>query len=246
MNSDTREVGYSYAWVHPPADLYHQLVITNSDGVDTMFRFNAGEATNIIRAIYGKNTFERPTAVIMSKGLWGIFDTLEYGSITLRGGYQERDVSSQSLLSGITSSSIRNSDLTFGVAYDPGNVFIMSEWIQRKSTSKRSSMYASAGYRINKYTPYIGYSLYGAASFLPQYSNPNTASAQSARNAQSSIFVGARWDFMKNADLKMQYDVIKLSADSTGNLENIPASVNPSALYGDRFHVFSVVADFVF
>lgn len=243
LNSDTRKVGYSYPWVHPPIDLYRQLAITNSDGVDATYRFNAGEATNTIKAISGKNTIERPTSTSTASGLWGVFDTLEYGPATIRIGYQERESSSLNRLTGVVGAWVRNSDLSVGAIYDPGNWFVMGEWIQRKSTTKKDAMYASAGYRMDKFTPYLGYSQASPSSFLPNAPASTAATIQTGRNAQSTVSFGARWDFMKKADLKLQYDRIRLSADSNGSLVNVPTTTK---VYGASFNVISVVVDFVF
>lgn len=243
LNSDHRDVGYSYPWIHPPLELYRQLTILSSDGVDAMYRHEIGEVGNSIRAIYGSNTIERPTSVSTSRDMWGIFDTLEYGPATLRIGYQKRESQSHNLLTGITGTWVQNSDLSVGASYDPGDWFAMSEWLQRKSTSKIDAMYISAGYRYNKFTPYLTYSQNSPASFLPGFPAPTANSIQSAKKSQNTVSLGIRWDFMRNTDLKLQYDQVRLSANSNGYLANVPTGV---ILYGEKFHVISAVVDFVF
>ena len=244
LHSDNRDVGYTYVWIHPPIELYRQLTISHSDGVDAMYRFQVGEAVNSIKAIlYGENTLERENSTSTSKDMWGIFDTIEYGSITTNISYQERLSASQNLQTGITGEWVRNSDLSVGVQYDPGDWFAISEWIQRKSTTKISAMYISAGYRINKFTPYATYSQNSPGSFLPGSPPPSANSIRLANRAQSAVSLGVRWDFMKNTDLKLQYDQVQLSDNSNGFLANVPAGVT---LYGAKFHVISAVVDFVF
>lgn len=243
LNSDSRKVGYSYPWIHPPMDLYRVMNITNSDGVDVMYRFEIVEAENSIRAIYGDNTNKRPTSISKSKDIWGIYDTLEYGSVTLRLGYQERVATSRSLLTGISGAPVRNSELSVGANYDQGGWFIMSEWIKRESTTKQCAMYLSGGYRIAEFTPYLTYSNNGKGSFLPGYPAPTAAAIQSARKAQSTTSIGVRWDFMKNTDFKLQYDRVQLGGDSNGYLVNLPAG---TILYGTTFHVISAAVDFLF
>ncbi len=244
LDSDNRDVGYTYVWIHPPIELYRQLAIAHSDGVDAMYRVDIGEVGNTIKAVlYGENTIERATSKSISKDMWGIFDTIEYGQTTTHVGYQERLSASQSLQTGITGAWVRNSDLSVGVLYDPGNWFAMSEWIQRKSTSKISAMYVSAGYRVKKFTPYLTYSQNSQGSFLPGFPPPSSSSIRLANRAQSTVSLGARWDFRKNTDFKLQYDQVKLSDNSNGFLANVPANVS---LYGSKFHVISAVVDFVF
>lgn len=242
LNSDSRKVGYSYPWIHPPLELYRQLSITNSDGMDARYRFEIGETWNSIRVFYGRNKIDRPTSTSTSRGMWGIFDLVEYGHTTFRVGYQERESSSTNLLTAVTGAWIANSDLTVGANYDPGNWFVTSEWIQRKSTTKASAMYLSAGCRIDKFTSYLTYSQNSPASFLPNF-NATTTNIQNASRSQGTASIGTRWDFMKNTDVKIQYDQVRLSADSNGYLANVPTGVN---LHGTRFHVISAVLDFMF
>jgi len=243
LNSDSRKVGYSYPWIHPPVDLYRVVSITNSDGIDAMYRFQIGEAGNAIKILNGINTIDRPTSVSESQDMWGVFDTLEYGSALLRIGYQKRIASSFNLLTGIQGAWVPNTDLSIGGSYDPGNWFVMSEWIQRKSTTKLSAMYVSAGVRVDKFTPYMTYSNNGRGSFLPGFPPPTAASVVSANRSQNTTSLGVRWDFMKHADFKFQYDRIKLSDNSNGYLANLPVN---TVLYGTSFHVVSAVVDFVF
>jgi len=244
LNSDNRDVGYTYVWVHPPLELYRQLPISHSDGVDAMYRFQIGNAVNTVKAIlYGENTLERENSTSTSKDMWGIFDTTEYGSTTAHIGYQERLAASENNQTGITGPWIRNSDLSVGVQYDPGDWFAISEWIQRKSTTKITAMYISGGYRVNKFTPYMTYSQNSAGSFLPGFPPPSANSIRLANRSQSAVSLGVRWDFMKNTDFKFQYDLVKLSDSSNGFLANVPAGVT---LYGAKFHVVTAVVDFIF
>lgn len=242
LNSDSRRVGYSYPWIHPPLELYRQLSITSSDGVDAMYRFEIAGTGNSIKAIYGQNKIDRPTGISSARGLWGIFDTLEYGSALFRVGYQERESSLHNKLTGVTGAWITNSDLSVGASYDPGNWFAVTEWIQRKSTTKISAMYISAGYRVNKFTPYLTYSQNSPASYLADF-NATAPNILSAKRSQSTVSLGTRWDFIDDADFKLQYDQVRLSDTSNGYLANVPAGVY---LYGTRFHVISAVLDFVF
>ncbi|MGC2047750.1 MAG: porin, partial [Gallionella sp.] len=210
MHSDNRDIGYTYVWIHPPLELYRQLPISHSDGVDAMYRVLIGNAVNSIKAIlYGENTLERENSTSTSKDMWGIFDTIEYGPTTAHIGYQERLASTENS-QGVTGPWIRNRDLTLGVQYDPGDWFAISEWIQRESTTKISAMYISGGYRVKKFTPYLTYAQNNPGTFLPGFPPPSANSIQLANRAQSAVSLGVRWDFMKNTDLKLQYDQVKL------------------------------------
>ncbi len=243
MDSENRDVGYSYTWVTPPVDLYHQLSIPSSDGLDAMYRSEIGDAVNTVKAIFGRNTFDRPNSVTTSRDMWGIFDTIEYGQTTFHAGYQQRTSSVQYVSTGVNGAWIQNSDISLGVSYDPGDWFAMSEWIQRRANYVSSAMYVSAGYRIRRFTPYVTYSQNSPGSFVQPSPPPTTVAIQLASRAQSTDSLGVRWDFMRNYDLKLQYDRVTLGDQSNGYLINVPPNV---VLYGTTFHVISAVVDFVF
>ncbi|MCG6932022.1 MAG: hypothetical protein LJE57_00100 [Gallionella sp.] len=244
LNSDSRNVGYSYVWTHPPLELYRQLYITQSDGVDATYHVDILAAMNSIRAIvYGKNTLERQNSISTSKDIWGIFDTIEYGPMTAHIGYQERFSFSENIQTGISGDWVKYSDLTVGMEYDPGDWFAVTEWIQRKSIYKISAMYVSGGYRINEFTPYLTYSQSNQGSFLPGFPPPSSNIIRLANRSQSTASLGVRWDFLKNTDFKFQYDQIKLSDASNGFLANVPPNIT---LYGAKFHVISAVFDLIF
>ena len=243
IDSENHDVGYSYVWVNPPVDLYHQLSIAGSDGLDFGYRSEIGQAGNTIKAIYGSNVSERPTSKTTSKDMWGIFDTFEYGPTTLHFSYQQRRTQTKNLLTGSTGEWTQNSDISIGGSYDPGNWFVISEWMQRRSTTKISAMYVSGGCRIDKFTPYVLYSQNSPGSFYASATPPSASAVERAKRSQRTTTLGLRWDFMRNYDFKLQLDQVKLSDDSNGYLINVPKNVN---LHGHTFYVVTTVVDFVF
>lgn len=243
MDSENRDIGYSYTWVNPPVDLYQQLSVPSSDGVEIKYRSEIGDAGNTVKVISGQNTTERPATTTTSRDILGIFDTLEYGQTMFHLGYQQRQSATENTLTGVTGTWKQDSDISAGANYDPGNWFLMSEWIQRRSTYKSSAMYVSAGYRINKFTPYFTHSQNSSGSIFLDSSPPTASEQQLANRSQSTNSVGVRWDFLRNYDLKIQYDRVTLSDHSNGYLINVPTNL---ILYGTTFHVINAVVDFVF
>lgn len=247
LESENWDIGYTYTWIHPPVEVYRQESITHSDGVDVNYRLQIGDAGNSIKALYGRSTGEmgdsQATVSLTSEHLWGVFDTIEYGPTTVHVGYQERDTDSGYILTGQGGLSVKDSDLSVGVKYDPGDWFAMSEWIQRESTYKVDAMYVSGGYRVKKFTPYLTYAQNSQGSFLPGFPPSSPVGILLANRAQSTVSLGVRWDFMKDTDFKFQYDQVKLSDNSNGFLVNVPTGVR---LYGAKFHVISAVVDFIF
>lgn len=243
LYSDNRKVGYSIPWVHPPVDLYRQLAITNSDGVDFKVSHALGEGVNTVHLLAGQNKLDRTTSVSHSKDLWGIFDTVEYGAALFRIGYQQRRSAAQNRLTNVLGVWTPNSDLTVGLSYDPGAWFATYEWLQRESTYKSSAYYLSAGCRIDKFTPYATFSSDSLGALLPGFPPPTANTLRTIDRSQQTLGAGLRWDFMQDVDFKLQYDWVKLGPFSNGYLTNVPAGVNLSST---RFHLLTATVDFVF
>jgi len=242
FDSGNHDVGYSYPWAHPPSELYYLLPIQSGDGIDAMYRYGIGEARNSIKVVTGENTINSQTVTSSSKKMWGIFDTVEYGDTTFHAGYQKRNTSIQYVQSGATDSESEFNDLSFGINYDPGTWFLMSEWIQSRTSYKANAMYVAAGYRVGKFTPYLIHSQNTSGSFSSG-STPSPQQQALAKRSQSSESAGIRWDFRKNFDLKLQYDSVTVSDNSNGFLINVPPN---QTVYGSTFYLFSAVVDFLF
>jgi len=151
--------------------------------------------------------------------------------------------------------------LGVGVNYDPGDWFVMGEAGQTRTHSylgQKTAAYVSVGYRFEKFTPYVILAQVNASGRSdPGLSTNGVPPAQvgevNALNAglntllgriavQKSIALGLRWDLMKNAALKMQFDAIQLGSGSAGDLGN----VQPGFVAGGKVNVTSIVLDFVF
>lgn len=149
-----------------------------------------------------------------------------------------------------------------GATYDPGRWFVTGEWGTTHSHSAlgdRTAWYASGGYRFGKFTPYLLYARTKADSNtsdpglnltgLPPLLAVRAAGLNAGLNAvlgavpvQKTLSVGGRWDFVKDAALKLQLDHTRLGAGSAGTLANIQPGFQP----GGKVTVFSATLDFVF
>lgn len=149
-----------------------------------------------------------------------------------------------------------------GGSYDPGNWFVMAEWGRTDSDSilgTREAWYATAGYRWGKFTPYITYSEsklksnqsdpgitaappIGGLDLLAGALNGGLNQALAEAPIQKTWAVGVRWDFAKNAALKLQYNYSRMGDNSPGNLDHQSPQFEP----GENYEVFSATIDFVF
>lgn len=147
-------------------------------------------------------------------------------------------------------------------SYDPGKWFLMGEIgqskIQPSFMGEQRAWYVSSGYRTGNFTPYSVYSRSKKLSNTtdPELNlglvNPFMTGYAAGLNAGlngflkpttgTTLTLGCRWDFIKNTDLKLQYDHIKLDAGSSGLLINL----QPGFTTGGSFNVVSATVDWVF
>jgi predicted porin len=291
--SDSRLVGYSNPWVRPPVEVYSLVPLTRADGISTSYRARLGEVSNTLLVNYGEaNTTDGAGYEVKAKNAWMLSDTVEYGAATLHAAYQQSRLTigsyktlfdyyrsplfgsaGQALADKYDPNDTLLKFMSLGASYDPGKWFVMAEWGQTDTSSvygKRAGWYATGGYRIGSWTPYVTYaqaqlksnSSDPGLSANPAYlaSLPNgyyravaagTAAAVnanlndqlSAAPVQKTISVGVRWDFAKNAAFKLQYDHTDVGAGSRGALSNNSA---PGYTPGAEFSLISATIDFVF
>lgn len=250
----------------------YMVPITSNDGVDASYRMRMGDVTNTLQVSYGMNENSRPDSKKPSqvKKIAGIFNTLEYGAATFRVSYQEakltissaNDFLDQYRQFGPSGVAVANkyrfdsrsiSLVSLGASYDPGKWFVMGEWGRGKFSSfvgTQTAWYGCGGYRMGDFTPYVVYSKSSKQgdTFDPGVKSPYAAPLNAALNGLlkpatgTTLSIGSRWDFKKNAALKLQYDHVNLDARSSGSLLNIQSGYQP----GGTFHVVSATVDFVF
>jgi len=140
-----------------------------------------------------------------------------------------------------------------GASFDPGNWFLTGEYLNFRGegiAQGTQAWYISGGYRFGKFTPYATYS--GSKNHTKHEAGIPFAPAQPLNDAlnsfidnpnkQTTVSAGLRWDFMRNLDLKLQYDHIKLGDNATGRFTNIQPAFKP----GGHANVVTVSVDFVF
>jgi hypothetical protein len=151
---------------------------------------------------------------------------------------------------------------SLGFNYDPGRWFAMAEASRTRSRSllgATRSVYASAGWRQDAFTPYVAWSHVRAVSptadpGLPLGGLPPQVAAQAAVlngilakilatvPQQTSSSAGLRWDLGTDMAAKLQYDRIIPQGGSRGTLIN----QTPGFVSGRTAHVVSVAFDFVY
>lgn len=279
MSSEHRKVNYATPWVRPPQEVYRLIPVAYFDGVDMRYQYHVGGLTNDLRLAYGGGSSDYQTGSIDAADSWGISHRTLWGNTTLFASYGELKVSADELTQffdayksfGASGEVIANRYeldgkrtrlMNIGVGYDPGTWFVMGEWAWTTSSSllgDNEGSYLTAGYRIAKWTPYVGVARAKVTSntFEPGlnvalYPSPFAEGAQllngvlngllSSGMQQESVTVGLRWDFRPGMALTAQYDYVNMRSGSPGGLIN----PQPEFVPGGSINLFSLALDFVF
>jgi hypothetical protein len=273
--SDFRDVNYSNLWVRPPIDVYGQVPVSNFDGADVIYQSPLWGA-NFSAQIFGgkaKASYGR-TPVELNK-LLGLNITAEFdGGISLRMGHFQSKLTFapeglKPLLAVLANSPFAavgaqmdptNKDTSFtglGLTVDRDSWVASMEFTMRRSDSAvpdTNGWYASGGYRIGKFTPYVVVSELRTVdsnvnNTIPRGLSPQitvlAATVDGALNAYASAqetqAVGVRWDAYRNTAIKLQFEQIKVKA-SSGPFQN----AKPGFGIGSKVNVMSLSADIVF
>lgn len=266
LMSESRLVGYAHTWARPPQDVYGVLPLTSNDGIDATYRSSFGSVQNSVQAYYGTNQVKiSGGGQAKAKKSWGVNDTVEVGSLTLRAAYTylKEDLTVDALTpafavlpfipGGAEKYDIKNMSthaLALGAQYDPGDWFVMSEFVNYKGDailSDSRSWYVAGGYRIGKFTPYL---IHSQAKALIKEETGGPGFANDAINAvlysvtptQKTTAVGVRYDVYKNTAIKLQYDAIKTGDRSNGRLKMAPGSSGSNL----EANILTLGVDFVF
>lgn len=264
LMSESRLVGYAHTWARPPQEVYSILPLTSNDGIDATYRSKIGSASNTVQAYYGTNQVKiSGGGNAKAKKSWGVNDTVEMGSLTLRAAYTylKEDLNVDSLaglFAGMAfvpgmSEKYNPHDMSthavaLGAQYDPGDWFVMSEFVDYHGDgilSDSRSWYVAGGYRIGKFTPYLIHSAVKArikdetnGGFLNGAIN---TTLYSVTPTQKTTALGVRYDVYKNTAIKLQYDHLETGSRSNGRLKTTPAFVQ-----GSDANILTLGVDFVF
>ena len=151
-----------------------------------------------------------------------------------------------------------------GAIFDQGNWILTSEYVKRTTgstyVSDANAWYATLGYRISTFTPYLSFSnrkitsetsvTSPTVSPLLPFPIPQTVAAlvagvnsALANSSESTSALGVRWDAGKNYDIKAEFQQIRVPADSAGVFKNVQGG---SYSMDTKVNVVSLVVDFVF
>lgn len=176
--ADYRKVGYAYPWARTPLEVYGVLPISNSDGADLTWRWEADTLRGSTQLFYGQTDMALAgSARLRGKDIAGLSHTLERGALSVhaslittritltlfpelfRGleafGPQGRDIADR-----LATTEKRARAASIGFSWDPGPWFVTGEAGRSKVPSylgSTRSVYLGSGMRHGDFTPYASY-----------------------------------------------------------------------------------------
>ncbi|MCV2354594.1 porin [Paucibacter sp. B2R-40] len=278
--SDFRDVGYANTWLRPPADVYGQVPISHFDGGDASYQTNLGSATVNLQVYAGKSKAVFEGVDLSMDNMVGFNASVELdGGITLRAGYVDAKLTVESaslkslvgLLRAVpvpgAAAAGNQMDATdkkatftgFGVTLDRDNWLVMAEYTMRRTESyvpDTDGWYATLGYRLGKFTPYVTISDLTQKSSnvdnkipagvpIPGVTKDLRAlvdgTLRSQSNEQKTNALGVRWDAYRNVAVKGQFEQIKTDGPGLFSLPSAAFTAGKNTV-----NVYSVAVDFVF
>jgi len=256
MVSDYEDVGYAYPWVRPPLEVYSTNPIEAFSGVNMVYQSSLSDDVSMLLEVFAgsgthsssyiPSTTDAPTGAPYNglgdstkKGTQISFETpnakgfnLSFsGEIgTFRVGYFETSVNAAAF--GITEQS--GSFGGVGLNIDWNNLVIYSEYVVRDTAAAlagafpdQQAYYATFGYRIDKFLPYVTYAKLAKGKDASPYAQ-----------LQSSVALGLRTEVSDTAALKIE--VMKVTPEKN-SLAGFNTTTSGYGLYNNPVKSGTVV-----
>ena len=178
LAADYRKVGYANTAVRMPVEIYNQVPVTSSDGIDLNYRWQTGQLKHHTQLFYGHHNASLLDGIHMTvNGIKGLSYSAEHGAATIRlsaltarlhinlgadlfAAYRQFGPAGAAVAGQYDTADKPIGAISIGASYDPGSWYVMSEAGRMNGHSllgKTVSAYASAGYRAGDFTPYLSY-----------------------------------------------------------------------------------------
>lgn len=178
LAADYRKASYALPWLRTPVELYSLMPISNSDGIDASYRWNAAGFKHETQLLVGRAPVRlNQEARGKTKNLIGITHNATAGALTLRAtvarsmleiegaepffdAFRSFGPPGQALADRFDIARRNVRVLGAGFSYDPGNWFVMGEIGRidtRSMLGDQTAGYLSGGYRIGTVAPYATY-----------------------------------------------------------------------------------------
>ena len=207
--SSSLDLGYSYAWVRPPVEVYN-VFLTGLEGISTDFDFSLGNWYGSATVFYGETQGTDPESgsFVEFESILGGSVALENGNFILRGSHSMDDNVNLTRLGASEPTLLPMTFSSASAIYDNGTFLLNGEYTLTRFTNNlnndEAAWYTTAGMRIGSFTPHITY-----ASFKQKETSttvlPGGVNLKDYPQEISSITTGVRWDFDIAAAIKLEY-----------------------------------------
>lgn len=166
------------------------------------------------------------------------------------------------------STSVVNHMPTFGIVWDNDDYMLQWEWTRRTTGSSilagSKGWYVLGAKHMGQLTPYGFVGKAGPASddvglgvVVPPGATPTqialagvlsqaNAANITGRYVRDQYGLGLRWDFHKQAALKLQWDLYKLNDPTWGSVGPLDYAQGPGTKFDGRVNTYTVNVDFIF
>lgn len=273
--SDSIWINYANTWVRPPVEVYGLNPFSDLDGADLLWRRRIGDYDVELRPFVGRSTLELQSRTARLKRILGLNLAAHLDQWSLHLGHAESPFGlpwADPIFLAVDGA-LRNSpaaavasDLSgehgyarfdsIGLQWDSGDYLLSAEYARRavnRYTTTARGWQVTVGRRFGPVTLY----LVGARqiedepvtdadlSAIPPLQAVLNAFLESRNGAQHSVTIGSRWDFHRNAALKLEFSQAKLDQRSWGSFFPVEGS-GVIELGGKRINVFSASIDMSF
>ncbi len=290
MYSESRNVGYALTQTRTPYEVYSLNPVTHLDGVDVGGRLELGGGTLSSQVTGGRAKLRLSVPVEVSGSAVMFNTTYEIEHSTFRFGYSKYrldfmgvdkigtyfDLYQQAVTgagnliqyppetANAKFSNVPGRIMGVGYAYDNGSWLAQGEFVSRRApgvvVQDANAWYAMGGFRVGKFTPYIGYSVIkskeppphppavgaGGMSNMAAFLINMIDADYNEHNEQSRISLGTRYDFYRNLALKVQFDHIRKPASPAVNNGLFSGTSLGFAAGSQSVNLLTVNLDFVF
>jgi hypothetical protein len=235
LSADFRKASYAYPWVRVPPEVYANVPVSSSDGVDLTYRWPGGSVKHVTQLFFGGSVIDvARSSQLRAHRIAGLSHTVDYGALTVRGSYMSSRLSVDFGGQGPAPADgpggppplapelpeSRGTALGLGANYDPGNWFVLGELGRIRNHSflgNKTMLYGSTGYRLGNFTPYIAYTQSRGSELAGPAAAAGLNDALSSRSiVQSTASAGLRWDFAANLALKGQFERVRPRGAGSG------------------------------
>lgn len=242
MLSDSLDINYANPWIRPPVEVYGLNPFSDLDGIDFLFRTRIGSADLEVHPYFGRSRIpiHRDGRGRLDR-LIGVNLTVTTEHLTLFAGHGESDLDLRwgdpnfTLMTSVMPPEV-NRELSgddsyaafsaVGFQWDDGDWLVIGEYARREVRRYVNSAHGwhfTVGRHFDNLMPYLTLARHTEDRPVAKATLPPPLDAfldgflVSRNSAQRSITLGTRWDFRRDAALKVELSHIQTTSHSWGS-----------------------------